>query len=346
MGTQKFVLERYEPDDVDDRVIPEIQSLWAAQTHEIRPLDPPTPVEVFEAMVKNFPAFIQAAIFLARTEGGDPAGFAMVSHRQTTDDPHLADLQVWARPEFRRQGVAVSLLDAACLEAEKRDYRTLTTTTAQGVGWGEDLCRSIGSAPTHERRTWRLPVEGLDRDHIRMLTSQAAERARGYELIDLESPLPDDIVDDAVELLQFLTQETSVTDARLTTEALRQLERTWGAIGRGQRWQFARHEESGTLAGVLDAVWNPTVATHVAQDQIVVRPEFRGRSLGMWMKGCMIDKVLDAWPEATEIRTSTVYPNPAMDSVDQRLGFVPYLKTTVWKCHVSDVRRWLSTHSD
>lgn len=350
MGSNKFGLERHEPGGASDGTIAEFHALMAADSLERRPLDPPTPVEVFTAAARNFPEFIDATMFLARDQSGAPAGFAMITHRRTANDPHLADTQLWANPEYRRQGLAAALLEGVCDEADKKDFRTLSTTTTEGVGWGQDLCEALGAKPTHERRTWRLPVEGLDRDQIRIITSQAADRARGYELIDVESPLPDELLDEAVELLQFLSTEpigdASTEGSHITTETFRQLERAWGAMGMGRMWQFARHEDSGSLAGVLDAVWNPAISTAVAQDQAVVRPEFRGRSLGLWMKGCMIDKVLDAWPSASEIRTSTVFPNPAMDSVDERLGFVPYLRTSVWNCEVAAVREWLrsSTH--
>lgn len=347
MGSTGFVLEKHRPATADDASIVVFHELWTGEFRESRPLDPVVPLDVLSAAVRSFPEFMDTVVFLARDDDGEAAGFAMVIHRKTNVDPHAGEMRMWAKPAYRRRGLAAALLAEVCQDAAERDLRTLTCTTTEGIGWGDELCRAVGSVASQKRRTWRLPVEKLDRNHIRSLAAQAAERARGYEVIDTTSPLPDELVADAVDLLHFLNPQATGPDDNLpptlTVDALRQLENTWQAMGQGRRWQFVRHDGSGALAAVIDAVWHPSVSHMVAQDHLVVRPEFRGRNLGLWMKAGMIDSVLDAWPEAEEFRTTTALPNPAMDSVDERLGFVPYLATTVWKAEVDEVRRWLAS---
>lgn len=338
-------MERHAPATASDEAIAEFHELWVGESRESRPLDPPLPLEVLKAAARTFPEFMETVVYLARAESGDAAGFAMVVRRRTGAEPHLAEMRMWAKPAYRRKGVGAALLGEVCIDAEGTDLREFVCTTTEGIGWGAELCGVIGSVPAQKRRTWRLPVKDLDRDELRSIAARAAERARGYEVVDAQSPLPEALVEEAVELLEFLADETVIgadeSGPRLTVEALRQLEKTWQAIGMGRLWQFARHEDSGTLAAVVDAVWHQPVSRVVTQDHTVVRPEFRGRSLGLWMKACMIDKILDAWPEAEEIRTTTTAPNPAMDSVDERLGFEPYLTTTVWRVGVDALRRWL-----
>jgi GNAT superfamily N-acetyltransferase len=347
MESNDIEVERHVPAEAGDDVIAEFHGLWAGWSVETRPLDPPPPLVVLAAAAKNFPEFMHTAVFLAREPGGQAVGFAMLTERKTGAVVRTPQMQLWAKPEHRRQGAAVRLLEALCEEARTRGLTKLTTNTTEGVGWGEELCLSVGSQAVSALRTWRLPVAGIDRDTLRSTAALAAERARGYELLDVTSPLPDEIAGDAVDLLQFLEAGSEAEAAgqprRLTVEALRQLERTWEAMGSQRHWQFARHDASGALAAVLEAVWSPAAPKVITIDNVVVRPEFRGRSLGLWMKSCGIDKALDAWPNAEEIRTTTTDPNPAMDSVDQRLGFQPYLRNTVWEADVEVLQKWLAS---
>lgn len=344
LGGSEIVVELIEPRAVQDSVLDELHGLWVAKTAEERPHDKPTPREVLAAAVGAVPEFMEVTLFLARDARSRPVGYAFMNHRRTGANPHLADVQVWADPAQRGRGVASALLGAVHGAAKTRGHTLLRTTTTAGVGWGEDLCRHLGGRRAHDRRTWRLSLERVDREEICLIAAQAAERARGYELEDVSGELPDEIVGEAVELLQFLNDETpgdvALEDARITVPILRELEATWRAVDLKRRWLFVRHEPSGALAGVADGVWQPRAPDTIMQDNAVIRPEFRGRSLALWMKACLIDKALDDWPEATDIRTTTNFPSPTMDSVDERLGFEPYVRYTVWLLEVEALRKW------
>jgi hypothetical protein len=92
---------------------------------------------------------------------------------------------------------------------------------------------------------------------------------------------------------------------------------------------------------VADGVWQPRTPRTIVQNNAAIRPEFRGRSLALWMKACLLDKLIDEWPDAVDVRTTTNFPNPTMDSVDERLGFEPYIRYTVWILEVAGLRAWL-----
>ena len=345
LGGTGIVVELVEPGSIRDDVLDHLHQLQIERTAEERPHDKPVPREVLAAAVGAVPEFMEVTLFLARDQDGQAVGYAFMSRRRTGANPHLADVQMWANPAHRRRGVAAELLGAVCAAAEAGGQSLLRTTTTAGVGWGDDLCRHLGARRVHDRRTWRLSLERVDREEICLIAAQAAERARGYALEDVSGELPDDIVDEAVELLQFLNEEApgdvQLENARITVPILREMEATWRAVDLRRHWLFVRHESSGALAGVADGVWQPRSPDTIAQDNAVIRPEFRGRSLALWMKSCLIDKVLDEWPQATEVRTTTNFPNPTMDSVDERLGFEPYVRYTVWLLEVETLRKWV-----
>lgn len=345
MSQTGIAVELVEPRSIQDTVLDELHGLQVAQVAEESPHDQPMPRDVLAAAFAALPEFIEVKLFLARDTQARPVGYAYMTHRRTGANPHLADVQIWADPAQRRRGVAAELLAGVCAAAEARGHELLRTTTTAGVGWGEDLCRHLGGRRAHDRRTWRLSLARVDREEICLIAAQAAERARGYALEDVSGELPDEIVGDAVELLQFLNAEApgdvALEDAKITVPILREMEATWRALDLRRRWLFVRHEPSGALAGVADGVWQPHSPTTIVQDNAVIRPEFRGRSLALWMKACLIDKVLDDWPDATDIRTTTNFPNPTMDSVDERLGFEPYVRYTVWLLEVEALRKWV-----
>lgn len=350
MDNTNISVQEVDPASASDEALREFHGLQMAQLAEARPHDTPIPLDVLSAAIKALPDFIEVAVFLARDASRGAVGYALLTHRRTGANPDIADLKIWAAPAQRRRGAAGELLDVVCAAAEKRSHRVLRTSTTAGIGWGEELCKEVGGHPALERRTWRLDVADVDRDEIRLILAQAADRARGYSLEEFAGELPDEIVDDAVDLLQFLNTEAEgeihLEDARvITVPIFRALEKTWAAMGLQRRWFFARHEASGTLAGVADGVWQPKSPDTIVTDNTVVRPEFRGRSLGLWMKACMIDKMLDEWTEAREIHTTTTYPNAAMDSVDERVGFAPYVHNTVWHLEVEAVQSWLRSSS-
>lgn len=344
MGAE-IAVETIEPRSASRAVLDEFHALQVAQSAEARPHDRPRPTEVLAATWAALPDFLDVALFLARDESAQAVGYAyVVQHRSGTSAPP-ADLQMWADPVHRRRGVAAALLEAVCTHGEARRWPLLRAVTTAGVGWGEDLCRRVGGRRAHDRRTWRLPRARVDRDEIRLIAAQAAERARGYVLEEVSGELSDEIVDEAVDLLQFLNDETPseipIEDVRITVPILREMEAVWKRTDLRRQWLFARHEASGTLAGVVDGVWQPGTPETLEQNNAVIRPEFRGRSLALWMKASVIDKLLDEWPDAVEVRTTTNSPNPTMDSVDERLGFEPYVRYTVWVLEVPALRGWL-----
>lgn len=338
-------VERLEAGSLPTPARQEFHALQVGQAAEARPQDKPIPAEVFEATWAALPDFLEVTLFLARAETGRAVGYAFTTHHRSGGSPQLSNLQAWVEPLHRRRGVARALLGAVCSTAEVQGRTLLRTTTTEGVCSGEALCRDAGARRAHDRRTWRLALERLERDEIRSIGAQAADRARGYSLEDVAGPFAGDIVEEAVELLQFLNDETAtdvpVEDAKITVPVLRALETTWKAADLRRRWLFARHDVSGTLAGVVDAVWQPRAPETIEQNNAVIRPEFRGRSLALWLKACLIDRVLDEWPDAIDIRTTTNFPNPTMDSVDERLGFEPYRRYTVWVLEVAALRAWL-----
>lgn len=346
MDGTEIEVEMLEPRSISGSVLEEFHALRVGEAAEARPHDNPTPIEVTAAELAALPDSLEVTLFLARDGGGHPVGYAYLRHRRTGANSRPADLEMWSDPLHRRRGVAAGLVDAVSARSEVQGHTLLRTTTTAGVGWGEDLCRQAGGQRSHDRRTWRLALARVDRDEIRLMASQAAERARGYTLEEVSGELPDEIVEDAVDLLQFLNDEVptdiAIEQTRITIPILRELEATWRAVDLGRRWLFARHEPSGALAGLATGAWQPRSPEVIVQDNIVIRPEFRGRSLALWMKACLIDKLLDEWPDATDIRTTTNFPNPTMDSVDERLGFEPYVRYTVWLLEVEALRAWLA----
>jgi L-2,4-diaminobutyric acid acetyltransferase len=85
--------------------------------------------------------------YIAETREGKAIGF--ITCETTSDRPDLAFIwQIGVLPEFRRQGVALKLLDTACRNAEKDGIRrfevTIDPSNAESNGLFQSYCARAG----------------------------------------------------------------------------------------------------------------------------------------------------------------------------------------------------------
>jgi len=140
-------------------------------------------------------------------------------------------------------------------------------------------------------------------------------------------------------------EELDVEDTESTPERLRQVEATL-AQRQMERWtMYARHVESGELAGYTEVLWNPNQPDLLLQDDTAVDPRFRNRGLGRWLKAAMLKKVLRDRPTVKRVRTGNAGSNAPMLRINRELGFKLYKSIAVWQVGVDQAREYLATSS-
>jgi GNAT superfamily N-acetyltransferase len=328
----------------DDEII-EISALGQILSQEAHPEDPVVPHEQLIAQVRTMPDFFDVAVARAR-RAGTLIGTAVCFISRTGENEHLLNVDVAVTPDARRQGVGRALATAVCDVAD-REIRTLVVAgTSERVPSGESFAVALGASAGLQQHLNRLEIANVDRAQLERWVAQGPVRAAGYEVLAIDGPIPDDLID-AVADLYFVMNDAprddiAAEDERTTPAQLRAGEASAAATGR-ERWMLlARHAASGDLAGLHTVGWNPTQPATVWVGVTGVRPEHRGHALGTWLKAQMTLRIIDQRPGVNDIRTGNADSNDAMLGINRGMGYQPYVAGTVWQIEVEALRKALA----
>lgn len=313
---------------------------------EMLPDDPPIPLEEQTHNWQHIPAFIEVRAWgvwdaaRARLIASGSVNWANLDTNR-----HIAEFNIQVLPELRRQGLARALL-ACIVEPVRANQRTLLVAeTNERVPAGAALLQRLGARKGLENHTNQLDLRDLNRVLIRAWQARAVERAADFELGFWEGAYPEEELQDIVALFEVMNtaprDQLEIEDWRVTPEHLRQMEQQMLARGT-QRWTlYAREKSSGKFAGFTEVFWNPNRPQILSQGATGVFPRDRGKGLGRWLKAAMLDKVLRERPEVKFIRTGNADSNAAMLTINNELGFKPYLSRCVWQVETARVEEYL-----
>ncbi len=314
---------------------------------ESNPDDPPTPVEITRARIRNVPAFVKPSVFFARDPDGSIAASAEAVIFDTDDNKHLVQAGISVRPDRRQRGIAKAMLRLIADVAVRENRRLIIGGTSERVPAGEAFAKRVGADAGLAEHINHLILAEVDRAMVDRWVEEGPGRAPGYSLVALDGPYPDELLDNIIKVHEIMNDaprdDLDIEDFKMTPEHVRQWEKQMFATG-NERWSlFARHDGSGELIGYTEVTWNPKIALHVWQQGTGVDPKHRGHALGKWLKAAMLQRVLDERPEATEIRTGNADSNDAMLGINEQLGFKPYQAHTAWQVGLETVQAYLGS---
>jgi GNAT superfamily N-acetyltransferase len=312
---------------------------------ESTPDDPPTPLDVTRARVRNIPAFYAVRSFCVRDPDGSIAAAAETGFMRSEENQHLIQAGIEVRPDRRGRGLAKALLRPVVEAAEAENRTLLMSSTSDRVPGGEAFARRVGAEPKSAMHTNRLVLADVDRDLVDRWISEGPQRAPGYTLFGNDGRYPDDLIEQVVDLHAVMNtaprDDLDMEDERLTVEQARAWETS--LLERGvQRWSlFARQDDGGALVGYTDVFYEPKSPETVHQGDTAVRPDHRGHALGKWLKAAMLKRVLEERPKAEDVRTGNADSNDAMLGINRQLGFEPFQAWTAWQVDVAKVRAYI-----
>ena len=136
-------------------------------------------------------------------------------------------------------------------------------------------------------------------------------------------------------------EQLDYEDRQITVEQVRDMERYQLARGH-QRWtMYIIDQVSGRFAGFTEVLWNPNRPDMLTQGFTGVHPDFRGHSLGRWLKAAMIDKVLRERPQVKIVRTGNANSNVPMLKINTEMGFKLAQAATIWQVETEKVLAYL-----
>lgn len=265
-------------------------------------------------------------LLIAIHEGRTAVGSALIV-MPLNDNTHTASLEVFVRPEFRREGIGTALLaDAEALVAghgrTSLNGETFTSEGASSAGLEFALAHGYDEANVEE-------IKAVEREAFVSVeaacAAAVADRIGDYRVVDYVGAIPDSLVDGyAAVLSTFLSQiplgDLDVQDSEWTAARIRDFEATSQRGGRITYGSIAV-DADGSVVGCSDVRFNLHDPEEASIGITVVNPAHRGHRLGMAMKVAHHRAVFSSRPECERIVTSNALVNSHMNRVNADLGY-------------------------
>ncbi|MER7244869.1 GNAT family N-acetyltransferase [Kribbella sp. NPDC000426] len=240
------------------------------------------------------------------------------------------DVELAVAPEYRRRGVATRLLDAAVERVRAEGRRIVSGTNVAGdpvtgESAGTAFARARGFEKKHAElhQVAELPIDVA-----------ALERpVAGYELVQWREYVPDEWLEQFVELLSGMSADVPTGDrtdepVRWTAELVRDAEARRVAQGRFTFTTAAVHTASGELAAYTQMGGTPETPERLNQYDTYVRRTHRGHGLGIAVKAPNL-RAVQSGPAV--LHTWNAPENAPMIAVNAKLGFRPVAQRTIWE---------------
>lgn len=313
-------ISEFGPDDRDA-----VQQ-YVEVTNAVRQADSPWEHDVTELEAEGNFRYgwdLEPAVPLLATVDGRAVamGEYAVSRR---DNLHLAWLDLEVHPEHRRRGYGTALFEAL-VERARSEGRT-----SVGIGGWESPATS-GFAARHglEQKQVevgrRQVVVDLDWAELDRLYDEARPHAASYDLVRRLGPTPEEELEAMAAMVSAIndapTDALDIEDEVYSAERVQAYETAMAGRGIAAHKVFARHRESGELAGET-VVGVELERPHIAeQHDTSVVGAHRGHRLGLLLKLELLRWLREDQPLVATIDTWNAESNSFMIGVNEVMGY-------------------------
>ena len=250
------------------------------------------------------------------------------------ENTHVVDVEIAVDRRFRRQGVGTRLLEEV-KERARADGRTLLTgsviadvTTGTSAGTAFADARGFVQKHSELHQVMELPMDDAAVDALE-------RKVPGYELLQWREHTPAEWLDEFADALTVMSQDVPHGDRdveiqRWTPERLVEREALRVEQGRFCHTTVAI-DTDGRLAAYTQMGGNRSRPDRLYQFDTFVRPEHRGRGLGMAVKIPNLRSLQSALPHPAVLHTWNAPENTPMIAVNEKLGFRPTAQRTTWE---------------
>ena len=278
----------------------------------------------------------------AALEGDDVVG---ACHVVTWVDHHDSGLLVvGVRKPARRRGIGSDLvrLGLRWLEAEGRSKVIIDLPDGSPA---EEALKRLGLKSVLGEKISQLMISDIDWDLMDLWINRAGERAGDYDLLFLDTPLPDEHLEKWSEIMMAMNtaplEDLDLEDFTMTPEKWRSVEGNYEARGSRVRVCVAVHRTTGDFAGMTILIaqdYHPKLAW---QDDTVVDPDHRDKGLGRLLKASLLKRFVTEFPRAEQIRTGNAGSNEPMLNINIQMGFRPVLLVNAWQGDIATAQEAL-----
>ncbi|MFQ5909004.1 MAG: GNAT family N-acetyltransferase [Thermoplasmata archaeon] len=255
-----------------------------------------------------------------------------------------ARIRISVLEPYRRQGIGRQLLAKAAELARNSQKSLLMGGTDESDGFA--FLEAIGAEVALRHRESRLYLDQVDWAMVERWAEEGPKRSPDSRLQWLDGPVADDIVEEYCEVLteslnEAPREELETGDTVVTPEVNRQWEDRI-VESKGRLLGVISREADGAISGVTDMGFWPEEAPLIQQFITGVRPPYRGRGLGKWLKAENLLRVRRELPEVNVVVTGNATTNAAMLSINERLGFQKHKDGVVAQMSLEALEEYLT----
>ena len=260
------------------------------------------------------------------------------------DRQREANISIQVLAPHRRQGAGRILLGKAAELAGERGKALLIGGTDEPDGFA--MVEAIGAQVARRERESRLYLDQMDWSMVEEWEQAGPVRSPRSTLEWLDDYVPDDIAEEYCEVLtealnEAPRDELETGDTKITPEVNRHWEDTIKESG-GRFLVVISREEDGAVSGVTAMGYWPDEKTFIHQFITGVRPPYRGRGLGKWLKAENLLRVRRELPQVTVVLTDNATTNAAMLAINERLGFQKHRDSITAQMSLETLEDYLS----
>jgi len=250
------------------------------------------------------------------------------------ENTHVVDVELAVAPQYRRQGVGSKLLEFVADRARREGRRLLSGSvlgdaeTGEGAGTAFAAARGFVRKHVELHQVIELPVPAEELDKLE-------REVPGYEIVQWREHMPEEWLEEFADALTAMTVDVPTGNLQLeatrwTPERIREAEARREKQGRTCHTTVAVAED-GRLAASTQMGGAASTPDRLYQWDTFVRPEHRGRKLGMAVKIPNLRSLQAELDHPAVLHTWNAPSNAPMIAVNEHLGFRPLAQRSNWE---------------
>jgi len=223
--------------------------------------------------------------------------------------------------EFERQGIGLAMFKEILKVGREQGIKIVSGGADNDKAFG--FIKKHGAKITVEGAENRLQMEDVDWDLMQTWINEGPTRAKGVEIRYFDR-VPEEIFTEFLlifnEGLNLQPLGESSLRTNISEEQYRDGMRKNQELGT-KNYTYISVESDGRISGMTELHSSKEREYKLDVGLTTVRPEFRGRGLGKWLKAQMMFFVKENFPDIDYISTGNATTNEPMLSINNRMGF-------------------------
>ncbi|NPD89978.1 MAG: GNAT family N-acetyltransferase [Asgard group archaeon] len=344
----EYKIIEFKPKEVPDEFWDGYFEFIEANAKEMDPDDPlPDREALIQRQKADFPDFyVKRLLAITPDEkiiGWVGFGFAEETSSDYEENKHIAQLNIVIRKDHRRKGIGTDFLKIAVKEFQ--DSEKTVIEVGSDNEYGKAFLKHYGAEIAIEGAENRLEIADIDWDMMQEWIDEGPKRAPDVTIETFLDVCPDEILEEYSEMyteaLNMQPLGEIESRANIDGEARRKFEKRTKEMGQISYTMITR-EKNGRISGLTEIYYDAREGQKIFQGLTGVRPEFRGKGLGKWLKALMIVHVKENYSKVERIITGNAESNEAMLSINTRMGFKKYRGGESYKFKTEDLVKRLN----